>query len=201
MNQARQGLWSTQPKAATTPIVLPSNQVNSNMDDVPQETANICTHHVFLTVHIVIGRVSSDNTGRFLVTSNWGNAHVAVFYIYDANAIWSVPIKNRSKEELLRAVTEVHAWLTARGYRPILHKMDNQISHDIDVGTSRNPSNTPILPFQHAPHQPRGTRGPYVQEPLHGGSRQTPTIVPPSPFVPANGAKQCHAQHDAPVLP
>ncbi len=65
------------------------------------------------------------------MTSNWGNAYVALFYAYDANAIWSVPIKNRSKEELLRAITEVYAWLTARGYRPILHKMDNKASHDV----------------------------------------------------------------------
>jgi hypothetical protein len=79
------------------------------MDKVPQEPANIRTHHVFMTVHIVMGHISSNNTGCFLVTSNWGNAYVALFYIYNANAIQSVPIKNWSKEELLRAVTEVYA--------------------------------------------------------------------------------------------
>jgi hypothetical protein len=66
-----------------------------------------------------------------LVMSNWGNAYVALFYIYGTNATWSVPIKNKSKEELLWAVTEVYAWLTAWGYRLILHKMDNETSHDI----------------------------------------------------------------------
>jgi hypothetical protein len=90
------------------------------MDNVPQELANIHTHHVFMTVHVIMGRVSSSSTGHFLVTSNRGNAYVALFYIYNANAIWSVPIKNRSKEELLQSITEVHAWLTARGYQPFL---------------------------------------------------------------------------------
>jgi hypothetical protein len=66
-----------------------------------------------MMVHVVTGCVSSDNTGCFLVMASRGNTYVALFYIYDANAIWSVPIKSISKEELLRAVTEVYAWLTA----------------------------------------------------------------------------------------
>ncbi len=73
--------------------------------------------------------VTIPDTSR--VTSNQENAYVTLFYFYNANAIWSVPIKNRSKEELLRAVTEVYACLTAQGYRPLLHKMDNETSHDV----------------------------------------------------------------------
>jgi hypothetical protein len=130
MNQVCQGLRSTQPTSAITPIVLPSNQVNSNTDNVPQEPAKIRIHHVFILVHVITGRVSSDNTGCFPVMSNRGNAYVALFYIYNANAIQSV-IKNRSKEELLQAVTKVYAWLTAQGYWLILHKMDNVTSHDV----------------------------------------------------------------------
>ncbi len=43
----------------------------------------------------------------------------------------SVPIKNRSKEELLRALTEVYAWPMAQGYWPLLHKIDNEIAHEV----------------------------------------------------------------------
>jgi hypothetical protein len=78
-------------------------------------------------VHIITGHISSNNNG-FPCTSNWRNAYVALFYIYDANVIWSVPIKNRSKEELLWAITEVYTWLTAQGYWPLLHIMDD-VSH------------------------------------------------------------------------
>jgi hypothetical protein len=131
MNQVRKGLRSTQPTSVTVPIVLLSDRVNSNMDGAPQKPANIHTHHIFMMVHVATGRVSSDNTGCFLVTSNWGNAYLALFYIYDANAIWSVLIKNRSKEKLLQAITEVYAWLTARGYPPILHNMENETSHGV----------------------------------------------------------------------
>jgi hypothetical protein len=100
------------------------------MDNVPQEPANICTHHVFMMIHIVTGCISSNNPRCFLVTSNRGNAYIALFHIYNANTICPVPIKNRSKEELLWAVAEVYAWLTAQGYWPLRHKMDNETSHD-----------------------------------------------------------------------
>jgi hypothetical protein len=33
----------------------------------------------------------------------------------------------------LRAYTEVYAWLTARGYRPLLHKLDNETSRDVEA--------------------------------------------------------------------
>jgi hypothetical protein len=79
------------------------------MDNMPQEPVNIRTHHVFMMVHVFTGRIFSNYTGHFSVMSNRGNAYVTLFYIYDANAIWSVPIKNRSKEELLHAVTEMYA--------------------------------------------------------------------------------------------
>jgi len=103
------------------------------MDTPPQQPSNERTHHVFVTVHDYTGGIASDQTGRFPVTSNRGHAYLALFYIFDPNYIKSVPIRNRSKEELLRAYTEVYAWLTARGYRPLLHKLDNETSRDVEA--------------------------------------------------------------------
>jgi hypothetical protein len=34
---------------------------------------------------------------------------------------------------ILRVVTEVYTWLTAQGYWPLLQKMDNKISHDVEA--------------------------------------------------------------------
>jgi hypothetical protein len=86
-----------------------------------------------MLVHIVTGRISSNNTRCFPVMSNQGNAYITLFYIYNANVIQSVPIKNRSKEELFHAVTEGYAWLIAQGYQPLLRKMDNETSHDVEA--------------------------------------------------------------------
>ena len=73
----------------------------------------------------------SNQFGRFPITSNRGSKYVVIFYIYDANFFKSVPIKSRSKEELLRAYRLVYAYLTTWGFRPQLHKMDKLTSHNI----------------------------------------------------------------------
>jgi hypothetical protein len=100
------------------------------MDAAPQEPTNKRIHHVFMTIHEVTSSISSNQSGCFPVTSNRGNVYVALFYVYSPNYIKSVPIKNRSKEELLRVYMEVYAWLAVRGYHPLLHKLDNKTSHD-----------------------------------------------------------------------
>jgi hypothetical protein len=96
------------------------------MEDAPQEPHN--THHfVFCHVHTISGIISNDQTGRFPVASNWGHAYVVIFYIFDANYIRLVPIKNRSKEELLQVYHETYDWLVQRGFNPQLYKLDNEI--------------------------------------------------------------------------
>ncbi len=47
--------------------------------------------------------------------------------------ICSVPIKNRSKEELLCAYHKIYAWHTFRGFKPLLHKLHNETSRDVQT--------------------------------------------------------------------
>jgi hypothetical protein len=131
MDQVRQGIRSTKPATAASPIVRPANCVDTNMDAAPQEPTNKRTHHMFMTIRKVMGSISSNQSGCFPVASNGGNVYVALFYVYNPNYIKSIPIKNQSKEELLRAYTEVYAWLTVRGYCPLLHKLDDETSRDV----------------------------------------------------------------------
>jgi hypothetical protein len=72
-----------------------------------------------------------NQLGRFPITSNRGNEYIVIFYIYNANFVESVPIKSRPKDELLQSYWLVYAYLTARGFKPQLHKMDNKMSHDV----------------------------------------------------------------------
>jgi hypothetical protein len=110
---------------------MPNLHIDDHMTEAPQAPLNARTNHVFMQVHAIDGVISSDQTGRFPITSNRGNAYVVVFYVYDANYIRSIPIKSRSKEELLRAYNEVYEWLTVRGFKLLLHKMDNETSHEV----------------------------------------------------------------------
>jgi hypothetical protein len=101
------------------------------MEDVPQEPHNDCTHFVFMAIYEINGNLFTKQTGCFSITSNCGHAYVVVFYIFDTNAFQSIPIKNRSKEEILCAYHKIYKWLTLRGFKPLLHKLDIKTSKDV----------------------------------------------------------------------
>ena len=110
MDQVRKGTHSMQPQIPTnTTIPMPALPPRPNchivnyMGNTPQEPHNTRTHLVFMYAHAINGTTSSDQTGQFPITSNRGKAYVVVFYVFDANYICLVPIKNWSKEELLHA--------------------------------------------------------------------------------------------------
>ena len=139
MDQVWKGTCSTQPRTPTNHTIptsalphMPNLHIDNYMVDIPQEPHNACTHIIFMHTHAINSTTSSNQTGRFLITSNWGNAYVVVFYVVDPNYIRLVPIKNRSKEELLRAYRETYEWLTMRGFKNLLHKMDNETSHKVE---------------------------------------------------------------------
>jgi hypothetical protein len=96
------------------------------IEDIPQEPPNSHTHFVFMAIYKINGILFTNQTGQFPITSNRGHAYIVVSYIYNANAICSVPIMNCSKEELLRAYQKIYAWLTLRSFKPLLHTLNNK---------------------------------------------------------------------------
>ena len=99
----------------------------------PIQTAdNADTHVVYMSTIDSKGLICSDQTGMFPRISNRGMKYVCIFYIFDANYIKSVPIKSREKKELLRAYEEVYSWCQQRGFKPKLHKLDNETSKDVE---------------------------------------------------------------------
>jgi hypothetical protein len=86
-----------------------------------------------MTIIKISSMLFSNQLVWFPITSNRGNKYIVIFYIYIANFVKSVPIKSRSKEELLQAYRLVYAYLKAQGFKPQLHKMDNKTSHDIET--------------------------------------------------------------------
>ena len=94
MNQFRQGAHTT-----ISPVAAP-DETNDEFTAIPQqEPGNSKTHEVYFTAtEAGGGLVYSDQTGRVPRTSNRSNKYLAIFYVYDANALLSVPIKSRAKE-------------------------------------------------------------------------------------------------------
>ena len=61
--------------------------------------------------------------------------YVMIFYIYDANYVKGIPIKNCTEDEFLQKYEETYAKLTNKGYRPKFHKTDNECSKEIETFT------------------------------------------------------------------
>jgi hypothetical protein len=141
-----------------------------------------------MTIHTINGVISSDQTGRFPITSNRGNAYVVAFYIYDANYIRSVPIKSRSKakEELLHAYHETHEWLTMRGFKPLLHKMDNETSHKVKKFIQAQQTRLQYTPLDM--HHTNPTEHVHLEKSLPCGHRRPPQVLPHCKLVPPHQA-------------
>ena len=123
MDQRRTGIRSTTSTATE----------GDSMEPVQQTPSNDRSHHVYMSITDIDGKLYSDQTGRFPITSNRGNCYVVIFYAVDGNYIKSYPIKSRHRSELLKAYEEVYTFLRIRGYRPQLHKLDNETSKDVEA--------------------------------------------------------------------
>eukprot|EP01082_Thalassiosira_pseudonana_P011880 g10662.t1 g10662 contig4:2284681-2286983(+) len=125
MDQRRTGIRSTKSSHA-----VPPPDIVNTMEEPEQAPQNDKTNMVFMTIAEAEGQLFTDQTGRFPVTSNRGNNYIVLFYVVDANFIKSYPIKSRHRTELLKAYDDVYKYLRIRGYRPKLHRLDNETSKD-----------------------------------------------------------------------
>ena len=87
LDQRRQNLRSTKTRKM-------QSLENSNEFLPIQEPLNERTHEVFMAVHEVSGKIYSDQTGRFPHTSSRGMKYVMIFYVYDANYVKGIAMKN-----------------------------------------------------------------------------------------------------------
>ncbi len=116
MDQSCQGKQSTKTSspAEVPPPFSPDGKPIDTMEPLPREPFNPRMHFAFMTIIKISGMLFSNQLGQFPITSNRGNKYVVIFYTtHDANFVKSVPIKSRSKEELLRAYRLVYAHLSA----------------------------------------------------------------------------------------
>ena len=106
LKQDGQNIRSTKPSIATAPLVLPN-----------QHAHPFRSHQVFVQTVELTGKVSTDQTGRFTVTSSRGSKYLMVLYDHDSNAIIPEPIKSRSESEIIRSHAVLHSKLTNWGLR------------------------------------------------------------------------------------
>ena len=93
---------------------------------LPSNEPGVRTQMAYLHTVEFTGKVSTDQTGRFTVTSSRGSNYLMVLYDHDSNSIMAEPLTSRSKHELIRATRVLHSYLSARGLTPQYQIIDNE---------------------------------------------------------------------------
>ena len=95
-----------------------------------QEPKNTKTDDIMCTVVSMedICKSYSDQTGKFPITSSRGHKYVFVFYHYDSNTIWGIPIKSCNTSDLCNAWLEAFTMYRTHGETPNIHILDNECS-------------------------------------------------------------------------
>ena len=79
-----------------------------------------------------------DLIGKFPITSIQGNKYILLVYHYNSNKIIVRALKNRSDTETLKVYKEIYKLLTARGFNPKLHTLDNKASRLLKTQITKN---------------------------------------------------------------
>ena len=115
----------------TLPLTFAASAANVSIISSPQSDSNTRTNQVYVNISEPTGKIFSDQTGKFLCPSRRGNKYILIVYDYDSNMIFAEPLPNRSKQNLTAAYRTIISLLIARGLKPTLAKMDNEISDSI----------------------------------------------------------------------
>ena len=123
MDQGFKNLWSTKPV---------KNDVQE-VDSIPEQEKNkFKTHDVMCATLSVeeLSKLSSDQTGKFPITSSRGHKYIFVFYHYDTNTINGIAIKSHNTTETCDAWQITYELLKAHSEAPNIHILGNECSRD-----------------------------------------------------------------------
>ena len=92
---------------------------------LPSQEDTVQTQMAYMKTIEFTGKVSTDRTGRFPVTSSRGSKYLMVLYDHDSNVILAEPLTSRNERELIRSTRVLHAYLSNRGLTPQYQILDN----------------------------------------------------------------------------
>ena len=98
----------------------------------PDELDNIKHNVVSATiVQIPIGKIYTDQTGKFPVTSGLDNKYIFILYDHDSNVILAEALKSRKGPEITHAFLKSTNFLKAKGLKPRFQMLDNEASTEL----------------------------------------------------------------------
>ena len=130
LQQDPKNVRSTRTTSPPTPI---SNPPVMTTPPLPLQEPGVRTQMVYLQTVKFTGKVSTDQTGSFPVTSSCGSKYLMVLYDHDSNAILAEPLTSRSERELIQYTRVLHYYLSARGLTPQYRRLDNECPGGLDL--------------------------------------------------------------------
>ena len=125
LKQNRKGLRSTSnTQADAKTLAPPSTTQDTNQFPEPKHPTR--THDMFVKIIDLEGKIYTDQTGRFPVTSSRGHKYLCCAYDYDSNTIHAEPMKTKTGTELMTTYQSIQTLLSERGLIPKLHILDNE---------------------------------------------------------------------------
>jgi hypothetical protein len=106
----------------------------------------ISTNMIYVKAIEATGQIYTNQTGRFPTTSSRGNKYVMILYNYDSNAILAKPLKSKSEGEMIRAYTKLHEYLSNRGPKLRLQKLDNECPAGLKRFMTQNEVDFQLVP-------------------------------------------------------
>ena len=92
------------------------------------EITGAWAHLAHVKIFETSGKISSDQTVRFPITSRQGLKYTMVLYDCDGNSILAESLKSCAESKLLREITALYKHVIDRGLQPRLHIMYNELS-------------------------------------------------------------------------
>jgi hypothetical protein len=106
-------------------------------------TTIVPTAHCSIAIIDTYQKVYSDQTGPFPIKSYRGYRYIVIMLHCQTNAILAQPIKNKTQQELTRAISHLHKILQTQGFTVTTHIIDNEAPQSL-IDT---------LNYQHIAHQ------------------------------------------------
>jgi hypothetical protein len=107
-----------------------------------------CTNMIYVKAIEADGQIYTNQTGRFPTTSSRNNKYIMILYDYNtnANAILAKPPKSKSEGEIIRSYTKLHEYLSDRGLKLRLQKLDNKCPAGLKHFMTQNEVNYQLVP-------------------------------------------------------
>jgi hypothetical protein len=92
------------------------------------------------------GQIYTNQTGCFPITSSRRQKYIMVFSDYDSNAILTKPLKSCSELEMVHGYSKFHDYLTIRGLKPQLQKLNNEAPSGLKKFMKQNSVDYQLVP-------------------------------------------------------